>query len=74
MLAAFTARAKRSTVYAVKFLVGLVIGAPAAVVGIAIAEAHGFETAWIVFGMLGLLAVVLARGFRRVHAARAAAT
>jgi MFS family permease len=74
MLAAFTARARRSTVYAVKFLVGLVIGAPAAVIGIAIAEARGFATAWIVFGVLGFGAVVLALVFRRVHAARAAAT
>ncbi len=68
LLAGFTARAKRGTVYALKFLVGLVIGSPAPIVAAALLEKSGFATAWQIFGVVGLLAIVLVFLFRRAEA------
>jgi hypothetical protein len=69
LLAGFTARGRRGTVYALKFLVGLVMGSPAAVVAMGLAERRGFPQAWTLLGVVGLLAIVLVLLFaRRVRA------
>ena len=65
LLASFTRRQRRGTVYALKFLVGLVVGSPAAVVVMSLAGQHGFARAWSVLGVVGALSIVLVLFFAR---------
>ncbi|MGQ0552924.1 MAG: MFS transporter [Planctomycetota bacterium] len=71
LLAAYTTSARRSSAYAVKFLLALVVGAAAPPLVVAVAEKQGSAVAFGVLAVCALVGAGLALAFQR--AARASA-
>jgi len=74
LLASYTSKARRSTAYALKFVVALAISAPgAALVSQLVGEGWSFASVWRVFALVGVAPVMFAVWFLRAQrpAARA---
>lgn len=68
LLAGFTSSARRSSAYALKFVVALVVGAAAPPVVVGLMESRGHGAAWFALAAVGVLGVAAGRAFAS-HAA-----
>ncbi|GJM22139.1 MAG: MFS transporter [Planctomycetota bacterium] len=70
LLATYTSKARRSSAYALKFVVALAISAPGAmVVTQLLGDGWGFASVWRVFALVGIVPVMLAVWFLRAQQA-----